>query len=237
MRPPDLVGRATAKDASLADVKWYLDALETDGNEPWFCRPTEECGVYMHVGIPDDDVALSRIPLNVLQHLAYILLEYEDVISCLHHPKRRGFYGSDNMYISTNKLGINQHRHVCNQYNIATDKTRDKKFDENITEEGLGELIGSQLDSEGCDGSKRYKFVNWEHIRSFNCARRSERAATVEFRQHHGTLGFKDIWQWVRFITALMRVAESRANEVTPPNSPSSPTMPRSQLTLSQRGV
>lgn len=80
----------------------------------------------MNVGVPNDDDMLPQIPLKVLQHLAYILLEYEDVISCLHYPKRRGFYGSDNAFIGTNKFGINEHMHFCNQYNAATDAIRDR---------------------------------------------------------------------------------------------------------------
>lgn len=235
MRIPSLVGRRTSSDSSLTEVKMYLEALENGANGEWFCRTTEKCGVHVHIGIPDDDETLSQIPLSVLQHLAYILLEYEDVISCLHHPRRRGFYGSDNIYIGTNKLGINQHQHVCNQYNAATDTIRDKIFDEHMTEEKLGELMGSQLEFEGYDESKRYKFVNWEHIRRFNSEKRSSRAATVEFRQHRGSLDFKDVSQWVRFLTALMRVAERRANEATPPNSPSFPPISRSPLTFSQR--
>jgi hypothetical protein len=37
---------------------------------------------------------------------------------------------------------------------------------------------------------------------------------TVEFRQHHGTLSAQDIGEWVVFVTALVRAAERKANEV-----------------------
>ena len=235
MRIPELVERGADNGPPLIEIRKYLAALVADRNAGWFVRTTEKCGLHIHIGVPDGDESLSQIPLNVLQHLAYILLEYEDVISCLHHPKRRGFYGSENPFIGTNKLGINRHHHVCNQYTVATDIIRDKIFAEDMGEEHLAELMGTQLNDEGFDEEKRYKFVNWEHIRRFNSEEGSERAPTVEFRQHRGSLDFNDVSQWIRFITALMRVAERRAQEATPPNSPSFPPIPRNQLTFPVR--
>ena len=234
MRTPELVGRGADNSPALTEIKKYLEALVADRNAGWFARTTEKCGLHIHIGVPDGDDWLPQIPLNILQHLAYILLEYEDVISCLHHPKRRGFYGSKNVFIGTNKLGINRHRHVCNQYTVATEIIRDKIFAADMDEEHLAELMGTQLDDDGFDEEKRYKFVNWEHIRRFN-AEYAERAPTLEFRQHRGSLDFNDVSQWVRFLTALMRVAERRAQEATPPNSPSFPVIPRTQLTFPQR--
>jgi hypothetical protein len=115
LEAPDLLARCYPRsDPSMLEISQYLKALEEDRSALWFARTTKDCGLHVHIGVSSHG-SVDQIPLNVMQHLAYILVQYEDIISCLHHPQRRGFVRTT-AYIGTNKMGINGHKYVCNQY-------------------------------------------------------------------------------------------------------------------------
>jgi hypothetical protein len=77
---------------SLEEVGKYVAALGGKSTDSFGCFTNETCGLYVHVGVaarkdPDKCVTL---PLGVLQHLCYILLQYETTVSQLFPPSRRG---------------------------------------------------------------------------------------------------------------------------------------------------
>lgn len=231
---PDLSARGyLTHHPSILEINEYLKHLHADGRVPWFARPTRQCGLHVHIGVPGLDftsTTVDQIPLNILQHLAYLLIQYEDIISCLNHPQRRGFFDT-NEFIGSNKMGINGHQRTCDQNENELESIQNIIFSLDLAD--LADLMGS---SPGVNPyAKRYKFVNWENIRRYNSMERTDKPPTLEFRQHEATLDIVDVSQWVSFLTALMRLAERRANEATPPNSPTKPPIPRDQLTYPQR--
>jgi hypothetical protein len=168
----------------------------------------------------------------VLQRFAYILARYEEIISSFHSDQRRGFNNTHSLVFGTSNLMVLQgHGHCCGQYSFPElTIIQDKIFAEDMTVHELARLMG--LEASG-SVPNRFKFVNWQNLGPLRASASQPR--TVEFRQHEGTLNIEEIGQWVCFITALMRTAERRAAEATPPNSPTKPPIPRNQLTFPMR--
>jgi hypothetical protein len=101
----------------------------------------------------------------VLQHLAYIIAHYEEIISSFHSAERRGYSCTRSaIYAASNLMGLRGDPHCCGQRCLPELKERqDKIFDEPMTVSALAFLI----DSTGYDGipSTRYKFVNFENFK------------------------------------------------------------------------
>ena len=82
---------------SISECGRYLNMLKA-GSTDWFliARP-DNGGLHVHLGIdPGASIkskTMTDVPLKILQHLAYILIEYEDIISCFHDWERRGIFG------------------------------------------------------------------------------------------------------------------------------------------------
>ena len=160
-----------------------------------------------------------QLPLRTLQHLAFMLIEYEDVICEFHHPERRGTRGSrSDSLAETNRLGVQLQRHICSKPTLPTlQKVWRRIFRHDMTYDDLATLMDMHTtmdrDNPGTLTS-RNKFVNFEPLKH------TERAPTIDFRQHGGTLDADHVERWLEFLTKLMRAAEKKATQETPPPSP-----------------
>jgi hypothetical protein len=183
----------------------------------------------VHIGSQNDE----GIPLNVLQHLAYIIAQYEEIISSFHRAERRGYPSTRTVvYAASNLLGLRDSRCFGRRCLPELTEIQDKIFAEKITASALAVLMGST----GLDGkpSTRYNFVNFENFKLPKLL--VYQPQTIEFRQHRGSLDVGAIGQWVCFLTALMRAAEKCARAATPPPSPTKTAqLPHSQWTRPMR--
>ena len=202
---------------SISECGNYLGVLKS-GSTDWFLivRP-DNSSLHVHLAIHPDTKAeptsMKRVPLKVLKHLAYILIEYEDVISSFHHRERRGYLETKTYSVAeSNRFGVYGNMHACGKPPEEGLKAVEHQIFKQTALRGLTNL----LDNETPYGeATRMKFVNWE-----NLSRATSKTPTIEFRQHHGTLDFMDVRHWVTFIVALFRAAERKADQPTPPVSP-----------------
>jgi hypothetical protein len=62
--------------------------------------------LHVHVGtVPECDI--PEIPLPMLEHLAYILVRYQKIISSFHSDQRPGYNNThSNVYPTSNLMGL-----------------------------------------------------------------------------------------------------------------------------------
>ena len=169
---------------SLKEVAKFLAALPPRPQDPWLLNAHNRTGLHVHVGVDPESVIVREIPLPVLQHLAYILARYEEIVSSLHSDQRRGYPDTfSSLYATSNLMGIRGDAHCCGQTVLpALTEIQKMIFAADTTPAKLAELMGSE--GQGGEGN-RFKFVNWTNISAR--ATNPEKPRTVEFRQHEGT--------------------------------------------------
>lgn len=208
--PDDLSFNAFNSSNALQEIASYLKALHGRPREPYGVFVNESCGFHVHVARKAKDTD-KMMPLPVLQHLAYLLVQFEELINVLHHESRRCRSDWDSHYVQTNLMGIRRSSHWCRQVeSIDLSKAQKKIFHKDMTPAGLAMLMDANL-RPNIHGSgnvvyeTRYKFVNFQPLMYEGAAK------TIEFRQHIGTLDFDEISHWVHFILSLVRTAERMA--------------------------
>jgi hypothetical protein len=208
------VGSGSSQSGSILEIEKYLDALRNQPTLPYrIVSGIPYTGFHVHVGVHPDNRDYSEIPLKVLQHLSFLLIQYEDVISSFHPFSRRGQCNTALLYeapiasmVDSNLYSFVELGHTCGQRTLTSSLTdiRDLVLAKDMTAKRLTKLMGRE--SVVLSRTTRLKFVNFEPLN-----RRKGQPRTVEFRQHQGTLSPEDVGQWVLFLTALMRLAEQRA--------------------------
>ncbi|KAK5195803.1 hypothetical protein LTR92_004744 [Exophiala xenobiotica] len=191
---------------SLAEVNQYLDILtrRSSARSPYhFMAGPKSTSVHIHVGLEPSVNGQVAIPLNVMRHLAWIVICFEDVLTLLHHPERHGYRGTKSYdRAESTRAVFRRTRHSCKTFSLAAAFFEifgnDIRYFEN-DEVWLGDLAAD-----------RHCWVNFSNAVTFGQQRRK---MTVEFRQHHGTLDKKDINEWIMFVTAIIRTAERKANQ------------------------
>lgn len=176
-----------------------------------FIAGPKTTSVHVHVGVQPDDVwGPEDIPFDVCQHLAWLVVAYEDVITLLHHPERHGYVGTKiyNMGKSTRHSMVRFRGHTCDKAPVFEPWTIFNRIFKSKSHLDLRQLMGN----DPSDGD-RYTMVNFSHIAS--TAGYAEPIKTVEFRQHCGTGNAVEIKEWVYFVTSLLRTAERMANATT----------------------
>ena len=83
-------------------VQQYIAASTQGARHQSFV--TRQCGFHMHFGLPNN----APLPLDVLQHLAILLLKYEDIITSLHHHSR-----NRNTFCRSNRMAFLRDGHTC----------------------------------------------------------------------------------------------------------------------------
>jgi hypothetical protein len=228
---------------SMHEIACYLRAIRGGPDDRWGAFVNESCGFHVHVArVPDAANEDAQIPLPVLQHLAYILVQYEDLISSLHPPSRRGLALNKTYvmpYVGSNLMGLRRSAHTCHRQQVDLEKARKKIFAHNMTIRRLGLVMDTEIQPElHADAEKElkngpsengkhyktvldtgYKFVNFD--RMDNPSYSLQEDPTLEFRQHKGTLDFEEIAHWVHFVLSLVRAAERMA-VIGDPKAPAS---------------
>lgn len=75
----------TDVSTSKEEVIGILSKLRGNPESSFGILLDDSCGFHVHVRLPDCEV----LPIRSLQHIAYILVVYEEQIGLLHDPKRR----------------------------------------------------------------------------------------------------------------------------------------------------
>ena len=219
--PVSTYGKRVSPDG-LNEVRGYIDLLETGPAKPYiFLSEVEIGGLHVHVGLDPTWSNGTGLPTKVLQHLAYLCILYEDIISTFHHPQRRGYPGTKTEHVAnSNRFGVSAQRHTCGELTrLARQNARSAIFKQDMSPNQLAELMDQKPEASSPTGdpdpADRMRFVNFENTKSYNPKK------TVEFRQHHGTLSFAQLREWVIFVVGLVRAAERMALEAeTPSPSP-----------------
>jgi hypothetical protein len=81
--------RVLRSDPSLVEVRNYLTALKGNSSKPYGAYANAVCGLHVHVGLDPKHSNVGIFPLDVLQHLGYILAQFETSISALHPRNER----------------------------------------------------------------------------------------------------------------------------------------------------
>ena len=234
---PDLDSK-TYRPNGTVEMKGYLNMLspELPTNAPYVMLAGPELtSVHVHIGVRPDPSGQKDIPLDVLRHLAYLSVFFEDAITMLHHPHRRTYPDSKcREHCTPNRhVLMAEHSkdivHTCRAGRPfdpvdAFTKIFDYKYDdERQARRHLCEVMSSKKTrKEGeitVDDILRILYVNFDNIAH---AVGAFDKRTIEFRQHHGTMSGYDIEQWVVFLTALVRAAERLSSEPPKYETPSS---------------
>lgn len=177
----------------------------------------ENSGLHVHVGVPpiadpaDSSKQIKQsMSLDLVKHIAYLVLAYEDVISSVHHPERRGYALTKTDYMArTNRLGLLNTDHICTPMHTEDLKALRTTLFESGEIATIQDLIvfmdnlGPSSNGNNDTSQRRYKFVNFENLGE-------ARIGTIEFRQHHGTHNPEDVKQWIVFVTQLVYLAARR---------------------------
>lgn len=223
----ELVSRPLpATSTSFEEIQQHLEPLRGTASSRYGSMITPHCALHVHVGFADPTPGQSRTTfgLPTLQHLAYILVMYEDQISRMHPPHRRA--GSD----AAMKDCITN----LDEFDEASLNASYQAFDRDDTEAN-GELnadnnLDAPLEIPLSYGlSRRLIFTSdmttaklvklmcgtlKDHIVNFTYLLRPAQAArTLEFRQHEGTLDAEAIRWWVNFVLGLVQLADQMAHK------------------------
>lgn len=180
----------------------------------------DECALHVHVGKPDG----TPLSVKTLQHLAYLTLVYEQEIARLTVPKKRGadFETMSNRVDFAAECPPTAETHAF--LTSAQGQTEEGTIKIIYNYESLPNITKALFDKvDKADnklqafkqlmGTTKGRIVNFAY-----CARdihNNEPAATVEFRQHQGSLSGDDVLHWTRHCTALVALAEHYAETNT----------------------
>jgi hypothetical protein len=210
--PDHTQSRVLDSDPTLDEIREYVEAFLGTPQTPWGAYANATCGLHVHVGLDPNLSQAGLLPLNVLQHLSYMLVQFETSISLLHPRGRRAL--ADTMLttgsmLGSNLMGLRQAEHVCKKVPLPPlESIQDRIFGADMTIAKLALLMSESARYLPDPEPIRYKFVNFFRLLSLeNIAR------TIEFRQHDGSMDSEEISRWVLFVTRLVRAAERLARQ------------------------
>lgn len=212
----ELVSRVLPIDgASFAEIDTTLATITGTSASLHGAFVTPLCGMHVHVGLAPGSSNPSAFPLPTLQHLAYMLTMYESHISGMHAPHRqdgavelgsnRSVFALDPARVVKKVVLDPATRSVARRnrwvYIQSLAAIRRAIFAPSMTLPRLVDLMG------GLEGL----FVNWSYL----LRPESEGPATLEFRQHEGSLCGASVKWWVMFATGLVALADRLARDTT----------------------
>lgn len=196
-----------------ADISSLLSSLDTPTSG---ITTNTTGGFHVHIGTPTGEC----LPIKVLQHLSTLLIIYEDQISRLHPPHRRGRTDE----IESNKLRFAA-EYIGNEPLDFIDRLApdlDNGTGETVTTIKLKKhesrykaiheihrLLFDEVDQaenpiaqlQKGMGPRRGMTVNFAYLD------RPNGPQTIEFRQHAASVDGKEISYWVRFCLGLVKLA------------------------------
>jgi hypothetical protein len=170
------------------------------------------CGVHVHIGLPSS----ACLPTKVVQHLAYLVVVYEDEISRLHPAHRRQRVTE----IESNRLNF------CAEGDDPRDRCESGAIDESTGEiqiqtfqsvyKALGEIRRVLFEeADRTADPVRYVVERMGRARgyayNFSALVKREGPKTVEFRQHAGSIDAGEIQHWIGFCVGLVALASRYA--------------------------
>ena len=218
-------------DLLREDTRVILTKVQGDATSHHGAIANDTCGFHVHVGLPKND----KFSLLTLQHLASLLVTFEDQISLLHAPSRRNVTGADCAEIVSNrenfflegeiKLVDHNGKKLKQLYqDLSTIKatllnlTKEAptnttvesphtKQEHAATEPHLRDASQKAL-ADLLDRIGKRK----GHVVNFSGLVKDGRPNTVEFRQHAGTTDAEEMYWWVRFCTGMVQLAHRYAS-------------------------
>ncbi|KAG9957427.1 hypothetical protein KCU61_g9142, partial [Aureobasidium melanogenum] len=191
-------------------------ALRSDGLDYLI---DDECAMHIHVGNQDG----TRFNIKTLQHLAYLVLIYEHEFARMTVPRKRG----SDFETRSNRLDFAtecpspepHHAYLCDQRGVNTEGSVEVIWNY----QSLSDIRKALFDDVDSAEDPYKAFVNLMgdkgHIVNFSYSAcditNSEPAATIEFRQHQGTLNGDDVLHWARHCTALVALAQKYTDNNT----------------------
>ncbi|KAJ9604333.1 hypothetical protein H2200_011167 [Cladophialophora chaetospira] len=205
----------------LKELKSHLAAIprNLEPERPYFFTTGPGMGsVHVHVGRkPEDDGTQVGLPIEFVQHLAFICMAFEDTITLLHHPERHSYQGTKIFkYGKSNRDVVREEGRLYHRCTLGGEYSCEKAF------MGIFRAEDRQL-LDGCLNMRpdfndkpdrvpvRERFVNFTS--ALDAVEGGYVKRTVEFRQHHGTLSADDVCEWVFFVSALARTADRKRRE------------------------
>lgn len=201
--------------AARADVRDAAHALRS-GLKHGFMTD-EETGLHMHVGLVDG----SPLPLRVLQNLFLLIVLFEDEFARLHPHHRRN--GASNIEIESNRVefladGADAVTRWVPDPTSNTGRMLKQTCLPNY--QSVAEIKAAIF--QGVEGARdpraRFRLLTGgkQHAVNFSyCFRDSPAAATVEFRQHAGSLDADEVFHWYGHCAGLVGLARRYARENT----------------------
>lgn len=193
-----------------SEISTMLSSLRGTPSSDHGATVSTICGMHVHVGLPDN----KPFAITTLQHLAYLLVVYEEEISQLHEPQRqqaeveilsnRENFFFDGCAEPVERLVINP----------ETGERKRKKFVPIFKPlDEIRALLFETVDAAGVPLERLLGFIGRHraHLVNFSGLVKENRPNTIEFRQHAGTLDPRDVFWWVQFCTGLVQLAHQYA--------------------------
>ena len=203
----------TSPEEACDEVQKISTALRSDGLD---YHLDDECAMHIHVGKQDG----SPFTIKTLQHLAYLVLIYEHEFARWTIPLKRGTdfeTRSNRMDFATEcPCPEPQHAYLCDEAGNITEGSVEAVWNYQPLSE-VRKALFDKIDSAEDPLRAFVKLMGDKgHIVNFSYSGRditnNEPAATVEFRQHQGTLNVDDVLHWARHCTALVALAQKYAD-------------------------
>ena len=211
--------------SSLEETSNYVNALTGKSTDPFACFINDSCGLHVHVGVAalESPNNALKFPLAILQHLCYMLVQYETVISSFFPTYRRGMDPKVPPWLNSNMMGVRRTRQVCECY--ADKSTEDRLsqieaqiFAPDMTIDRLMDYMSGRplrAATPGVHTGTRHKFISFENLSSIQAGHSAP--PTLEFRQHESILGPNAIHHWIFLVLSLVRAAEREAKKSPQP--------------------
>ncbi|KAL9113279.1 MAG: hypothetical protein Q9227_002614 [Pyrenula ochraceoflavens] len=194
---------------SSQEISQYIKATADLSDTQYFTTINQNCGLHVHIGIfPPAQKRYPDFPIKVLQHLAYLLLQFEYHLTTL-HPRDR--HGPNNKYLGTNLKYYRGTDHTCgNMSRVLPDIQNDIFSPQKTINDLVHEMSHKNHPTNRHNPALRHPglYVNWLNLSSHN---NTSSKRTIEFRQHAGTLNPDDALRWVQLCASLVRAAERLA--------------------------
>lgn len=166
-----------------------------------------QTGFHVHVGLPDG----SRFPIEVLQHLAYITIVFEHVLDEMMELSRRSTEGNAELY--SNRESFFAVDYSEDSYNKGIKQAvymplkdiKKRVFDSVHSSPDPHRALVTLM------GSSKQHLINW----TYTARSPGQGPATIEFRQHAGTLDAHEVVMWTRFCISLVNLAYALTQHAT----------------------
>lgn len=130
--------------AAFAEIAKCMNAIQGSKQSRHAAFTDSNCGFHVHVGV-DPSSSHPVIPLEVLQHLAMLLVRYEGIISGLQPMERRDLpITRGHRYCSSNLTAFKKTSHTCQpNYLIPFDFIASTIFAPGMQLEVLADIMGA----------------------------------------------------------------------------------------------